>query len=86
MSTWGTESVSTNKRSNLSTPTFMDLALAGKMKNPEAEIHDYVEKWHNEGGESALHTYLGMTWGEYKEFVDNGDSATLGIIEARKTA
>ena len=42
----------------------------GIMKTEE-EINDLIDKWHDGDSEMALHEYLGMTWDEYKLFVEN---------------
>lgn len=35
-------------------------------------IDDAIDTWHNSGGNESLHEFLGMTWQEYKDWVESG--------------
>ena len=62
---------------------FIQLCLEGKAKLED--ISNWVDAWHEPlvAIPLALHTYLGMTWEEYGQWVR--DPSTLSaIIEAHK--
>lgn len=46
---------------------FIELFRKGEVSR-EA-IHDYIDEWHNTEANMPLHTFLGMTYEEYMEFV-----------------
>jgi hypothetical protein len=50
---------------------FIELCLQGKALL--GEIDDYVDSWHEEGGEEPLHRFLGMTRSEYSLWVADPD-------------
>lgn len=39
------------------------------MKLTEEQIEDKVSEWHNSDNPIPLHEYIGITWEEYKEYV-----------------
>ena len=41
------------------------------MKLTQEQIDDKVDEWHNSNTNMLLHEYLGMTWDEYKEYIEN---------------
>jgi hypothetical protein len=47
------------------------------------DITDYVEKWHQARDESELHEYLGLSWDEYRLWVERPESLRL-IVGARE--
>ena len=48
-----------------------------------ADIDDYIDQWHDNPGNLALHEFLGMTRDEYAGWI--ADSAVLAaIINSRK--
>ena len=60
-----------------SQPTYMDLLLKGKVL--QEDIDDFVARWHDapEGSEAAsrsLVEFLGMTWDEYRLWVERPES------------
>jgi hypothetical protein len=63
--------------------SFIQLCIEGKAK-PE-QINDWIDKWHEPlvAIPLSLHTYLGMTWEEYGQWVQN-PSTLSAIIEAHK--
>jgi len=60
--------------------TFLELCAAGRAA--PAEIDDYVDRWHDEASDQALHEYLGMTREEYAAWVKDA-SSLVGILAAR---
>jgi len=46
--------------------TFMELHKQGL----ELDIDDYIDEWHNGDSNKELHEYLGMTWDEYKIYLE----------------
>lgn len=36
---------------------------------PDARIHDLIDKWHSEPRTMPLHEWLGMTWEQYSEWL-----------------
>lgn len=69
-----------------STPTFIDLVLAGRAKH--TEIEDFIESWHDLPEDSPaasleVYEYLGMTWDEYRLWVERPESLRF-TIAARK--
>lgn len=68
---------------NLGGPgTFMDRVLEGRAY--ATDIDDYVEYWHEapEGSDAAgkeLHDFLGLTWNEYKLWVEQPHSLRFAI-------
>jgi hypothetical protein len=63
--------------------SFIQLCIEGKAK-PES-IEDWVDEWHDLDVNipMPLHEYLGMTWEEYGQWVQN-PSTLSAIIEAHK--
>lgn len=66
--------------------TYMDLLVQGKVQ-PE-EIDDFIDRWHeaSEGSgaaEQALNDYLGMTWQEYRLWVERPEALQF-IVSAHK--
>ena len=60
-----------------SQPTYMDLLLKGKVL--QEDIDDFVVRWHDasEGSVAAsrsLEEFLGMTWDEYRLWVERPES------------
>lgn len=54
-------------------PTFLVDYRAGRVR--AEEIDDYVARWHDLPGwwGPKLHTYLGLTWDEYKRWCVTGE-------------
>jgi hypothetical protein len=51
--------------------TFVDLALAGEILDPDSKIDDFIEEWHERGGAgTSLHKWLGFERDEYAVFVE----------------
>jgi hypothetical protein len=56
-------------------PRFLDLYHAGQVRADA--VDEYVADWHDEPIQRvALHTYLGMTWGEYQCWAVTGKLPT----------
>nr|WP_315258173.1 hypothetical protein [uncultured Duganella sp.] len=54
-----------------------------RQANPE-NIDDFIEQWHKQPGNQALHEFLGMTRDEYAGWI--ADSARLAaIIHSRQS-
>ncbi len=53
--------------------TFLDDVHAGRI-HPD-RIDDYIDRWHDEPSPFGpkLHTYLGLTWEQYKTWCQSGD-------------
>lgn len=50
--------------------TFVELYLKGTVT--DEDINDYIHKWHlGDDISLELHEYLGMTWDEYAQWVQN---------------
>jgi hypothetical protein len=69
-----------------SPPTYMDLLLMGKAFLDD--IDDFVDEWHSapEGSVAAsrsLHEFLGMTWDEYRLWVEHPESLRF-IVAAHR--
>jgi hypothetical protein len=51
--------------------TFTTAFLSEKFNiERDIKIKDKIEEWHNSDSELKLHEYLGMTWEEYKTWVN----------------
>jgi hypothetical protein len=51
--------------------TFVELALAGEILDPENEIDNFIDDWHEAGGAgTTLHEWLGFDRQEYAVFVE----------------
>ncbi len=52
--------------------SFMDDLRAGV--TTVDQIDDYIDRWHDNPNPSGppLHTFLGLTWGEYKRWAEHG--------------
>jgi hypothetical protein len=66
--------------------TFIDLVLAGRAR--ASDIEDFVDAWHDapEGSVVAatqLHDYLGLTWDEYRLWVERPESLRF-VLAARR--
>ncbi|MDX9625921.1 hypothetical protein [Pseudomonas fragariae (ex Marin et al. 2024)] len=62
--------------------TFMDKSLTGEV----LDIEQFIADWHEgrAGAGMELHAYLGMTWEEYRQWLEA--PATLpALLDARKT-
>lgn len=69
-----------------SQPTYMDLLLKGKVL--QEDIDDFVASWHDapEGSVAAsqsLEGFLGMTWDEYRLWVERPESLRF-IVAAHR--
>lgn len=73
--------------STLDSPgNFMDRVLAGRAY--ARDIEDYVEYWHEAPEDSVaakqeLHEFLGLTWDEYKLWVEKPESLRFSIAAHR---
>jgi hypothetical protein len=67
-----------------STATFMDAVLAGDALHQD--IDEWIDAWHESPAEDTteLHDYLGMTWEEYRLFVERPESLRFALA-ARRT-
>jgi len=66
--------------------TFMDLVLSGWARLSEIEV--FIERWHalpddSPGAELEVYEYLGMTWPEYRLWVEQPESLRF-IMAARR--
>lgn len=63
--------------------SFIDDILTGKAK-PE-DIDDYIEDWHEllEEGSQSIYDFLGMTWEEYNELSESGESGIMRAVRRR---
>jgi hypothetical protein len=50
--------------------TFVDLALAGLIADPEEALDDYIAEWHESDTRLPLHEWLGLTQEQYALFVE----------------
>lgn len=55
-------------------PRFLDLYHDGEV--PATAIDDYIADWHDHPQRVSLHTFLGMTWGEYRSWTKDGQLPT----------
>lgn len=63
--------------------SFVDAYLAGKASLDD--VDDWVSRWHiDDSIDADLHVYLGMTWDEYRAWVQD-PHALDAIIERRHT-
>ncbi len=70
------------------TKTFIEAVLAGETKEPRADIHDWVDRWHEEtltDDSPSLIEFLGLTRDEYDRWVTDPYSLVT-TIERRRTA
>jgi hypothetical protein len=67
--------------------TFMCHVLAGDVVDPENQIDDWIDRWHEDEFEQlskvSLHAFLGMTQEEYSLFVERPE-LLRSIIIARQ--
>ena len=61
---------------------FIEGCLAGS--SGPGEIDEYIDKWHEGESELTLHTYLGMSWDEYAQWLKTPDALTTIIAARRK--
>jgi hypothetical protein len=61
--------------------TFVESVLAGD--SLWTEIDDWVDRWHQVTGGEELHEFLGLSWPEYKLWVEQ-PSALRVILGARE--
>ena len=59
--------------------SFVEKVRAGE-EDPE-RIHDYISNWHASKPTEPLHVYLGLTWKEYKKWVEGAQSIEHVIKE-----
>ena len=58
---------------------FIDRCVLGEVKDPNKEIDDEIDKWHESQERlPPLHQWLGMSWSEYKEWIL--DNSYLEVI------
>lgn len=60
--------------------TFVDDVLSGRAR--ASDVYDYVDAWHDGDSNLELHTYLGLTWNEYRTWVEK-PTALQAILTAR---
>jgi hypothetical protein len=56
----------------MSEPTYVDLCLQGRATLDD--IDDYIDIWHDGDDPRELHEFLGMTWDEYRLWVERPNS------------
>ena len=61
--------------------SFIEKCLSGDAMIDEIDY--YIDQWHNRHSDLPLHTYLGMSWEEYKSWVESPDTLPL-IVAAHK--
>jgi hypothetical protein len=61
--------------------TFIEKCVSGTAQPDEVDY--YIDQWHTGYSDLPLHTYLGMSWEEYKTWVESPDSLPL-IVYAHK--
>lgn len=62
--------------------SFLDRFARGEVT--EDQIDDFIDDWHaGKTDADDLHEYLGLTWGEYAEWVKHDDALPL-IVQARR--
>lgn len=61
---------------------FIEDWLAGDTK--PGKIDEYIDKWHEGESELSLHTFLGMSWDEYAQWLKTPDALTTIIAARRK--
>jgi hypothetical protein len=59
--------------------SFVEAFKAGEVK--ASQVHDYVDYWHTHETGSKLHEFLGMTEGQYYDWVMQSDAALKNILE-----
>jgi hypothetical protein len=66
--------------------TFVDLALAGLIADPEEAVNDYIAEWHESDTRLPLHEWLGLTQEQHALFVEKPEClrTLLARIEARR--
>lgn len=64
----------------MSSSSFMDLALQGRILSDE--IEDFVGRWHDSESNVEIYEFLGLTFQEYSLWVSDPDNIDL-IIYAR---
>jgi len=62
--------------------SFISQCLAGQAS--AEQIDDYVDRWRDASTDQPLHEYLGMSWDEYRCWVEQPDMLNA-ILAARKT-
>jgi len=62
--------------------TFIDAVLSGDAL--WVDVEDWVAGWHAGRGEGKLHEHLGMSWDEYRLWVERPEVLRL-IVGARET-
>ncbi|WP_406725491.1 hypothetical protein WJ438_13690 [Streptomyces sp. GD-15H] len=56
----------------MSSSRFLQDALSGRAG--VADIDAYVDAWHDSDSDLSLHEYLGLTWDEYRLWVEKPES------------
>jgi len=64
--------------------TFVDLALAGEIVDPDEEVDAFIEGWHRSDSELDLAQWLGFTDAEYALFVEK-PAFLRAILMARRS-
>ncbi|MEU6228328.1 hypothetical protein [Streptomyces sp. NPDC047042] len=65
----------------MSSATFVDDALTGV--SGITDIDSYVDSWHESDSDLELHDYLGLTWDEYRLWVEKPNTLRF-ILSARR--
>jgi len=50
--------------------TLIARTLAGEVLDPDAEVDDAIDAWHDGDTNVELHEWLGLTRSEYRRFVE----------------
>ena len=64
-------------------PTFMDRAVRGDVTDPDKEVDDAIDAWHEGATCVPLWEFLGMSREEFDQFVTK-PSSLRAMVEARK--
>ena len=67
----------------MSNQNYIERVLAGYVLDPEEELDDAIDEWHDAKPEVPLFEFLGMTRDEYKLFVEKPEALEF-ILMARR--
>ena len=37
------------------------------------DVHDAIDRWHDDGGSQEIYEFLGWTWEQYAQWVETGE-------------
>lgn len=75
--------MSENNREKLNgSETFIELCVQGRASLDE--VDDFIERWHDKGGDTSLHDFLGLSDIEYSLWINDPDVLPYVLLSRKE--